>query len=117
MQQIAFEIGKKLNLTAALRGPGRIIEDHAARFQFGASGGKGRYTQGEMPKAGQLVVAAFRERGLGGVEFQPRAAGKFNETRQGLLAIVPDRPRAEDSFIPVFQGQRVGGGNRNVFEK
>jgi len=116
VEEIAFEVGEKLDLAVALGGAGWFGEHDAALFQFGAGGGEGGDAQGQVAEAGEFVVAAFGERGLGGVEFQPGAAGEFDEAGQGVLAVLPNGTGTEDAFVPVFQGQRVGGGNGDVFE-
>ena len=51
---------------------------------------------------------------LRGVNFQP-GPGQRNQADRRILAVVPDRPRAQHAHIPVFQGGGIGGGNGDVF--
>src|ERR1039458_6348738 len=67
-----------------------------------------------MAESGELVVAAFGQRGISGVNLQPGSRQRHQADRR-VLAVVPDRSGAQHPNIPVFQGGGIGGGNSNVF--
>ena len=83
------------------------------QFQLSFRRGQRRHAQREMTKAGQLVVAAFRQGRIGGIDFKPDVRQR-NQTGRRILAVVPDGFSAQDTFIPGFQSNRISRRDGDV---
>ena len=91
MQQIAFAIIKKYKtLPPPAARPDFVVELHPAPDQFSLCRVNRIHPQRQMPETGELVVAPIGQRQIGGVNFQPYAAGQFDETDRRVLAVVPN---------------------------
>jgi hypothetical protein len=116
VEEIVFGVAEEQYIAATAGGFDGVIEGNASRFQFDFRPFDGIHLQGEVAPAGEGIDGGFLKRHVALINLEHQTAGQGEEKCGRRLAVVEDEFRVQGSHVPIFQRDRVLGGEAEVFD-
>jgi hypothetical protein len=114
MEEISLGIGEEEDAPGASGGFDGFIESHAQGSQVVAGRFNVVNAQGEVTPAGNFVVLSAWI-GIGSIDFEPEAAGKFEHEGGRREVKLSQYARAKDANVPILERNGAICGQTEVF--